>query len=126
MLPGSIPIYNGATGTEAAYLMFIDLYVGNLRESTVNLGSLNNHGAAQIDFTINGLGNNIVAFNAYGWTSCANQGEGINWTNDSTGGAMSTGYKLTATAPVPIPAAFWLLGSGFSGMFFLRRKKIVA
>lgn len=31
-----------------------------------------------------------------------------------------------AAAPVPIPAAFWLLSSGFSGLLFFRRKKFVA
>lgn len=33
-----------------------------------------------------------------------------------------SGYAVSGTAPVPIPAAAWLLGSGLAGLGFMRRR----
>ncbi len=34
-----------------------------------------------------------------------------------------SGYAVSGTAPVPIPAAAWLLGSGVIGLAGIRRRK---
>jgi T5SS/PEP-CTERM-associated repeat protein len=46
---------------------------------------------------------------------------------DNTHASFTTtgfsGYAVSGTAPVPLPPAVFLFGSGLSGLFFLRRKK---
>jgi hypothetical protein len=120
-------MYNGqdAGDTSTWNLMLIDLYVGNVKSTTIS--GLTNDGAVKVDFTINGLYDTLASINAYGYCTAAFQGDGISWTNSTAGGSNGSGFLLTSTAaaPVPIPAAFWLLGSGFSGLFFIRRRKIV-
>jgi hypothetical protein len=121
-------MYNGqpTTDTSTWSLMLIDLYVGNIKNTTIS--GLTNDGAVKVDFTIDGLYDTLAAINAYGYCTAAFQGDGISWTNSTAGGVNGSGFLLTSTAaaPVPIPAAFWLLGSGVSGMFFMRRKKLLA
>jgi hypothetical protein len=127
----TLPLYqplNDPTGTpEESYLMFIDLYAGNL-STTWYQDVTTDNGALRVDFELSGLtSGSTAAFNVYGWCLSSNQGEGISWTNRPTGSEAS-GYSVTYTgaAPVPIPAAFWLLGSGFSGLFFLKRRKSIS
>jgi hypothetical protein len=120
-------LFTGQTASDSAeYLMFIDLYVGNIKSTTIP--GLVNDGAVKVDFSFTGLYDTKVALNAYGWCTASNQGEGINWTNSTAGGSSDSGYSLNAmaAAPVPIPPSVLLLGSGFSGMFFFRRRKIQA
>jgi hypothetical protein len=60
-------------------------------------------------------------------------GQWADWyRNDGTWGASYSNFYLdkvelntvsSPTAPVPVPAAAWLLGSGLLGLFGLRRKK---
>jgi hypothetical protein len=119
------PFYAGQDTSDpstAEYLMFIDLYVGNFRDA-----SKTEHADARVDFSISGLYNTTAVFNAYAYAASANDQPGtVNWTN-STINSNASGYVINSTAmPTPIPAAVWLLGSGFSGMFFTRRKKHLA
>ena len=121
-------MYNGqvAGDTSGYNMMFVDLYAGNIKSTT--LPNLVDQGAVRVDFTLTGLYDTTVALNAYGWTTASFQGEGINWTNSTAGGTNGSGFVLTSTAaaPVPIPPSVLLLASGFSGMFFFRRKRILA
>jgi hypothetical protein len=123
-------MYNGEPDgdTSTWNLMLIDLYAGNIKSTYFPGQTLENNGAVKVEFAINGLYDTLASINAYGWCSAANQESGINWTNDSSGGFNGNGFVLTSTAaaPVPIPAAVWLLGSGFSGLFFIRRRNTQA
>ncbi len=129
----TLPLYSGqniSDSSTAEYLMFIDLYVGNFANSkdasAIDLGDV------KVQFSFTGLYDTTAAFNAYAWCLASNIGGGtIDWTNKVSTNLTDvgqSGYSIvsTAAAPVPIPAAFWLLGSGFSGLFFMRRKKITA
>ncbi|MEA5112559.1 MAG: hypothetical protein VB050_00880 [Geobacteraceae bacterium] len=126
-----LPFYSGQNTSDpstSAYMMFIDLHLGNF----TNNSSYTNGGEIQVDYSFSGLYDTVLAFNAYAYTLTSNTGmDSINWTNNLStdiNAFNQTGYSITSTAaaPVPIPAAFWLLGSGFSGMFFMRRKKALA
>jgi hypothetical protein len=132
----SLPLYYGQdTGdsSTAEYLMFIDLNLGTLKE-TAYFPDLTNNGSVKVDFSFTNM-DTTASFNAYGWCLTSNQDEGINWTN-ATSGAGASGYTITytggqgammaAAAPVPIPAAAWLLGSGVSCLLAFRRKRIQA
>jgi hypothetical protein len=126
-----LPFYSGQNTSDpstAAYLMFIDLHLGNFTyNSEYTYG-----GEIKVDYSFSGLYDTALAFNAYAYTLTSNTGaDSINWTNNlstNIGDYNQTGYSIvsTAAAPVPIPAAIWLLGSGFSGLFFMRRKKVLA
>jgi len=77
----------------------IDLKVGIIgtnANSTYN-GSLTDHGAARIDYVIEGMPlDGIVAFNAYAWCNQSNQLQGVSWTNavnKSTDGPGSNTYS---------------------------------
>lgn len=124
----SLPFYSGQSTNDQSYMMFIDLHLGNFTYNS----SYTYGGEIKVDYSFSGLYDTVLAFNAYAYTLTSNTGnDSINWTNNvltDIGAANQTGYsiKTTAAAPVPIPAAFWLLGSGFSGMFFMRRKKSLA
>jgi hypothetical protein len=126
---GILPIFssdNGTNPTTNAYLMFIDLDVGNIKSTT--LPNLVDKGAVKVDFSFSGLdAATKIALNAYGWVSASNQNDGINFTNAMSGTAASGVYlNVTPPAPVPIPPSVLLFGSGLSGLFFFRRRKITA
>ena len=38
----------------------------------------------------------------------------------------AAGLVFSTTAPVPLPAAIWLLGSGLLGLFGIGRRKAIA
>jgi hypothetical protein len=107
---GPLPLYigqNTGDNTTAEYAMFIDLYVGNIKQSTLSgLTYLTNvdNGAAKVNFSFTGL-DTAAAINAYGWCSGSNQGEGINWTNDTTGAASQSGYSIIYTGPPVVISA---------------------
>ncbi len=123
-----LPFYSGQSTSDQSYMMFIDLHCGNFTYNS----SATNGGEIKVDYSFSGLYDTVLAFNAYAYTLTSNTGaDSINWTNNLStdiGAANQTGYSITSTAaaPVPIPAAFWLLGSGFSGLFFMRRRKVLA
>jgi hypothetical protein len=129
----TLPLYSGqniSDSSTAEYLMFIDLYVGNFANSKD--ASATDLGDAKVTFTFTGLYDTTAAFNVYAWCLASNIGGGtIDWTNkvsSSLTDVGQSGYSIntTAAAPVPVPAAIWLLGSGFSGMFFMRRRKVLS
>lgn len=127
--PGSgwiLPFYSGQNINDpstAAYLMFIDLYVGNLSNR-----SLTDSGNAKIEFNVSGLYGATLAFNAYAYALSSNTGgDSIDWTNRlSTNLAEpgQSGYSITSAAvsPVPLPPAVWLFGSALVGLWLTGRR----
>jgi hypothetical protein len=81
----TLPLFTGQTDFSTnETLLFIDLKVGNIYNS-----SLTDKGAAKIDYTFSNM-NTSASFNAYGWCKDSNQGEGINWTQATTGSGTSS------------------------------------
>jgi hypothetical protein len=118
---GTLPLYYGQDFNDpstAEYLMFIDLYAGNFsKPETIDQGDV------KVEYSFTGM-NSFAAFNAYAWAGPGKDAQGVNWTTRTNGTVNYSGYSINYTgAPVPVPAAAWLLGSGLSGMFFLRRKR---
>jgi hypothetical protein len=120
-----LPFYSGQNINDPAtaqYFMFIDLDVGN---DTVR--SAIDSGDAKVAFSVSGIYDTTVSFNAYAWALVANVGnDSINWTNNlSTNPAApgQSGYSITttATAPVPEPASLLPLGAGLACMLRYRR-----
>jgi hypothetical protein len=121
---GILPLYYGQDYNDpstAEYLMFIDLYVGNLSSSAIS--GLIDNGAVKVDFSFTGM-TSIAAFNAYAWAAPGKDAQGVNWTTRTNGiPTNSRGYTSTYTgAPVPTPASFPLFGSGLALVGCLRRK----
>jgi hypothetical protein len=117
--PGSgsvLPFYSGQNINDpsmTSFLMFIDLYVGNLSDR-----SLIDSGDAKIEFTVSGLYGTILGFNAYAYALSSNTGgDSIDWTNrlsTNLADAGQSGYSISssAIAPVPIPN----VGTGLPGL----------
>ncbi|MFA0833935.1 MAG: PKD domain-containing protein [Methanobacterium formicicum] len=75
------PLYSGQNTSDystAEYLMFIDLYVGNLKSGLAQAPIDN--GAVKVEYTLNNM-YTTASFNAYAWTGASFQGTGINWCN---------------------------------------------
>jgi len=101
----SLPLYYGqdiGDQSAASYLMFIDLNVGNLKNGVFSGATLTDNGGAKVEFSFTNL-TTLAAFNAYGWCSAANQGQGISWTNRVSADG-SSGYTVTGVPYVPPPA----------------------
>jgi uncharacterized repeat protein (TIGR01451 family) len=95
----TLPLYAGQSTSDpstAEYLMFIDLYVGNINNAAID------HGDAKIEFNVTGL-NSIMAFNAYAWCGGSNQGQGISWTNNAASGYTVTFNDVTAPTVTASP-----------------------
>lgn len=110
------PFYNGQDTSDpstASYLMFVDLCVGTLSGA---------NGPVSLTYSVSGLDTQVLAFDAYAWTGNSAQGEGINWTNNFG----SSSYEISSAAPVPVPPALYLLGSGLFGLGFFRRRIFTA
>jgi hypothetical protein len=120
---GILPLYYGQDYNDpstAEYLMFIDLYVGNLSASQIP--GLIDNGAVMVEYSFTGMGS-VAAFNAYAWAAPGKEAQGVNWTTRTNGTTNYSGYAINYTgAPVPIPPAVFLFGSGLAGLGFLRRK----
>ena len=101
----SLPLYYGQNTSDAStaeYLMFIDLYVGN-----INTGAIDN-GATKVEYIFNNL-NTTASFNPYAWTGGGKDGEGISWTtptavNLPSTSAAPTGYSVNYTPVTPVAA----------------------
>lgn len=86
-----------------------------------------NNSSQLLSASVNSLssGNHILeVFWAEGCCNGANSGRfslggGASWQNLSTA-------NLDALAPVPVPAAVWLFGSGIAGLMGFNRKKVLA
>jgi hypothetical protein len=83
----------------------VDLKVGIIgtnANSTYN-GTLIDHGALRVDYTIENLGSSFVAFNAYAYTNQSNQGQGVSWlnaVNTSTDGPGTDTYSGWLVTPL--------------------------
>jgi hypothetical protein len=122
-----LPFYSGQDINDpstASYLLFIDLYVGNTSDR-----SLIDSGNAKVEFTVSGLYETTLAFNAYAYALSSNTGgDSIDWTNrlsTNLADPGQSGYSITTTAvaPVPLPPAVWLLGSALAGFGFIGRRQ---
>jgi len=95
----SLPLYYGQNTSDpstAEYLMFIDLYVGNIRTAAID------NGAVKVEYTFNNL-NTKASFNSYAWTVGGKDGEGISWTNKVIlGDAQSSGYTVNYSPVTPV------------------------
>ncbi|SCG84725.1 PKD domain-containing protein [Methanobacterium congolense] len=99
----TLPLYYGqdtSDNSTAEYLMFIDLYVGNIKSTSVP--GLIDNGAVKVQYVFNNL-NTTASFNMYGWTLASNQGEGISWTNKVVlGDTQSSGYTVNYKPVTPV------------------------
>ncbi|WP_321506269.1 hypothetical protein [uncultured Methanoregula sp.] len=102
------PVFSGENIADTTNNNFnfipIDLKIGIIgtsANSTYN-GSLIDHGATRIDYTIDNIPyDGVVAFNAYAWCNQSNQGQAVSWTNavnKSTQGP-STAYSGWMVTP---------------------------
>jgi len=97
----SLPLYyeqNISDQSNAAYLMFIDLYAGTLGQSKFESPLIDN-GAVKVEYNFTNL-TTMAAFNGYGWCSASNQGQGISWTNQVFG-LGACGYSVVYVPPPP-------------------------
>jgi len=113
-----LPFYSGQNINDpstASYLMFIDLYVGNTSNR-----SLIDSGDAKIEFTVSGLYDTVLGFNAYAYALSSNTGgDSIDWTNrlsTNLADPGQSGYSISSTAPAPVPSP--TLGAGLPGLVF--------
>ena len=99
----TLPLYYGQDTSDPSteeYLMFIDLYVGNIKSTSVP--GLIDNGAVKVQYIFNNL-NTTASFNMYGWTLASNQGEGISWTNKVVlGDLQSSGYTVNYKPVTPV------------------------
>ncbi len=102
--PPYLPLFFGQNqGDGQEYnLMFVDLNVGNLKDSA--FPSLIDAGGAKVEFQFHNL-TSVAAFNGYGWLLAANQGQGISWTN-RVADIGASGYKIQYFTPDPPTAGF--------------------
>jgi len=70
----------------------------------------------------------VVAYNNQAWKPFSYAGSDFNLAVVTAGGNrfLLDNLSYNTTAPVPIPPAVFLFGSGLSGLFFFRRKKFTA
>jgi hypothetical protein len=104
------PFYYGQDPATNSFFMLVDLYVGTLSGS---------EGAITVSYELSGLDNQTLSFNAYSWCGVSNSGEGVYWTNPTSNSYMIN----SAPAPVPVPPALLLFGSGLAGIAAMRRRK---
>ncbi len=108
------PTQNINDPATAAYLMFVDMQVPIVAGSA----------SLPVTYSFTGLYGDVAAFNVYGYSptggNVAPGHPGLGWTINP----LYNGYFIvdTAQAPVPIPAAIWLFGSGLMGLLGLRRR----
>lgn len=101
----SLPLYynqNTSDSNTAEYLMFIDLGLGTLYGIVPGVAGgkftgLTDYGAVKVDYSFSNLYTS-ASFNMYGWCSASNQGEGISWSN-ATSGSGTSGLTINYTGP---------------------------
>jgi|GEM_PF-1445228 len=100
----TLPLYSGQDIKDPSteqYLMFIDLYAGNMYPTKVGATLIDN-GAVKVEYSFTNL-TTLAAFNGYGWCSAANQDQGISWTNQLSG-TTASGYSVIGVPYTPPPA----------------------
>ena len=106
-----LPFYSGQNTNDpstASYLMFIDLYVGNTSNR-----SLIDSGDAKIEFTVSGLYDTVLGFNAYAYALSSNTGgDSIDWTNRLSTNLADPGQSGYSISSVPGPT----VGAGLPGL----------
>ena len=81
----SLPLFTGQTDfTTNETLLFIDLKRSNQTGS-----ALTDKGAVKVEYTLSNM-NTSASFNAYSWCKYSNQGQGINWTQNTSGTGTSS------------------------------------
>lgn len=121
----TLPFYSGQNINDpstAEYLMFIDLDIGNIRDT-----SLIDSGDAKVEYSISGIYDQTMAFNAYAWALNADVADSsINWTNrvsTNPSDPGQSGYSIvTMAAAVPEPDSIALLTIALAGLFIARRR----
>jgi len=109
----TLPLYYGQSTSDsstAEYLMFVDLKAGNMYPTTVPGATIDN-GDVKVEYSFTNL-TTRASFNGYGWCTASNQGQGITWTNPTSGTA--NGYSVvpvTVTEPVAAFSAGTTSGS---------------
>ncbi len=84
----SLPLFTGQTDfSTTETILFIDLKVGNIYDTTLTDG-----GAAKVTYSFSNM-NTSASFNAYAWCKTSAQGQGINWTQ-RTSGTGSSSYTV--------------------------------
>jgi hypothetical protein len=85
----SLLLFSGQTDfTTNETLLFIDLKRSNQTGST-----LTDKGAVKVEYSFSNM-NTSASFNAYGWCKYSNQGQGINWTQNTVGTTGTSSYTV--------------------------------
>jgi hypothetical protein len=89
----SLPLFSAQTDfTTNETLLFIDLKRSNMTE-TAQTGDLTDDGAVKVEYSFSNM-NTSASFNAYGWCKYSNQGQGINWTQNTLGTTGTSSYTV--------------------------------
>lgn len=77
--------------TNGQRILFVDLNLGNIYDS-----QLTDEGSVMVEVSISGL-TTEASFNAYAWCKTSNQGQGINWTQNTKDASGTSSYVVTYT-----------------------------
>jgi hypothetical protein len=93
----NLPLYTDQSDfNNGEQILFIDLKLGNIKDLDGSLG-LTKKGSVKVNYSISGL-TTAASFNAYGWCYESNQGQGINWTQNTKDESGTSSYRLTYTS----------------------------
>jgi hypothetical protein len=88
----SLPLFSGQTDfTTNETLLFIDLKRSN--QTDTGNPQLTEKGAVKVEYSFSNM-NTSASFNAYSWCKYSNQGQGINWTQNTSGTTGTSSYTV--------------------------------